>query len=111
MKLLSATSLLGVLLGGCVSTTDPNAFLSTIRSEPMGPGQFMVSCVDSPKYCARESNRLCPSGFDVVSNVANAGDFGRMTMIIKCTSLGKLPVEEQEHDGGEPTANSGPYWP
>jgi len=46
----------------------------------------MVSCVDSPQYCAGEANRLCPIGFDVVSNVANPGDFGRMTMVIKCHS-------------------------
>lgn len=71
-------------MAGCVSTTDPDAFLSTIRSNPMGPNQYMVSCVDSPKYCANESNRLCPKGFDVVSNVVNEADFGRMTMIIKC---------------------------
>lgn len=73
-----------VWLSGCVSTTDSSAFLSTVRSNPMGPSQYMVSCVDSPKYCANESNKLCPDGFDVNSNVVNPADYGRMTMIIKC---------------------------
>lgn len=72
------------LLAACVSTTDSKAFLSTVRSTPMGPSQYMVSCVDSPVYCANESNKLCPQGFDVVSNVTNPADYGRMTMIIKC---------------------------
>jgi len=44
----------------------------------------MVSCVDSPQICAQEATRLCPAAFDVVSNVTNPADFGRMTMIIKC---------------------------
>lgn len=69
---------------GCVSTTDSGAFLSAVRSYPMGPGQFMVTCVDSPVYCANESNKLCPQGFDVTSNTTNPQDFGRMTMIIRC---------------------------
>jgi hypothetical protein len=75
--------LMSVSLSACVSSTDPTATFSRVRSSPMGPSQFMVSCVDSPQYCAGEANRLCPIGFDVVSNVANPGDFGRMTMIIK----------------------------
>lgn len=76
---------ISVALAGCVSTTDSSAFLSTVRSSPMGPNQYMVSCVDSPSYCANESNKLCPKGFDVTSNVVNPADYGRMTMIIKCT--------------------------
>ena len=50
----------------------------------MGPGQYMITCVDSPMYCAQLSNKTCPNGFDVKSNVTNPADFGRMTMIIKC---------------------------
>ena len=84
-SLLAALVLLiAAFLVGCVSTTDSKAFLSTVRSTPMGPGQYMVSCVDSPIYCANESNKLCPDGFDVKSNVTNPADHGRMTMIIKC---------------------------
>jgi len=71
-------------LSGCVSTTDSGAYFSAVRSKAMGPGQFMVTCVDSPMYCANEANKLCPAGFDVVSNVTNPADYGRMTMIIKC---------------------------
>jgi len=75
-----------LLLTGCmtISSTDPDALLSRVRVSPMGPGQFMISCVDSPSICANQASRLCPSGFDVVSNVVNPADFGRMTMIIKC---------------------------
>jgi hypothetical protein len=78
-----ATSL---ALAACVniSTTDSKAPLSAVRSSAMGPGQYMVSCVDSPTYCANEANKLCPRGFDVASNVTNAADYGRMTMTIKC---------------------------
>lgn len=72
-----------ILLAGCVST-DNKAVFSRVRSNPMGPSQFMVSCVDSPKYCALESNKLCPQGFDVTSNVVNPAEYGRMTMIVKC---------------------------
>lgn len=74
-------------LAGCVSTTDSKAYFSAVRSTPMGPYQYMVSCVDSPRYCANESNKLCPQGFDVVSNVTNPADYGRMTMIIKCDKV------------------------
>ena len=92
---LIAAAIFPLALMNCVSTTDPNAFFSTIRSEPMGPSQWMVSCVDSPKYCARESNRLCPGGFDVISNVTNEADYGRMTMIIKCdTEVSANQVDE-----------------
>lgn len=72
------------LLAGCISTTDSKAPLSAVRSTPMGPNQFMVSCVDSPSYCAREATKLCPQGFDVSSSVTNPADYGRMTMTIKC---------------------------
>lgn len=72
------------LITACVSTTDPNAPLSAVRTSPMGPGQHMVSCVDKPAYCAELANKLCPKGFDVTSNVVNPADYGRMTMIIKC---------------------------
>lgn len=73
-----------LVLQGCVSTSDSNAAFSTVRSYPMGPSQYMVTCVDSPRYCAAESNKLCPKGFDVTSNTTNPADYGRMTMIIKC---------------------------
>lgn len=81
-----ATLAASLALAACVnvSTTDSKAPLSAVRSNPMGPGQYMVSCVDSPTYCANEANKLCPRGFDVSSNVTNAADYGRMTMIIKC---------------------------
>jgi hypothetical protein len=73
-----------LMLEGCVSNSDPNAMFSSVRVSSMGPGQYMVSCVDSPSYCAREANTLCPTGMDVVSNSSNSADYGRMTMIIKC---------------------------
>lgn len=80
-------AVLALVLNGClVSSDDPGARFSRVRVSPMGPGQFMVSCVDSPQICAEEANRQCPVGFDVVSNVTNPGDYGRMTMIIKCHS-------------------------
>jgi hypothetical protein len=68
-----------------VSSDDPDAKFSRVRVSPMGPGQYMISCVDSPQICANEANRLCPA-YDVVSNVTNQADYGRMTMIIKCHS-------------------------
>jgi hypothetical protein len=76
-----------LMLNGClVSSDDPDARFSRVRVSPMGPAQFMVSCVDSPQICAEEANRKCPIGFDVVSNVTNPADYGRMTMIINCHS-------------------------
>jgi hypothetical protein len=76
---------MALLLNACVvSSDDPDARFSRVRVSPMGPTQFMVSCVDSPQICAQEANRLCPISFDVVSNVTNPGDYGRMTMIVKC---------------------------
>ena len=71
-------------LFGCVSTNDPNAFFSTVRVYPMGPGQYMITCVDSPGYCANQANRLCPVDLNVVSNTANPWDHGRMTMVVQC---------------------------
>jgi len=81
---LSVVCALALGSSGCVSTDDPNAMFSAVRVEPMGPGQFMISCVDSPKYCAQQAVKSCPSGFDVASNVTNPADYGRMTMIVKC---------------------------
>lgn len=71
-------------LAACVSASDPNAFLSAVRAHDMGNGQFMITCVDSPRYCAEQAPRSCPGGFDVVSNSSNPADYGRMTMIIRC---------------------------
>jgi len=80
-----STAIFSILfLGGCVSTNDPNAPLSAVRVYPMGPSQYMVTCVDSPGYCAQQANRSCPQGFDVTSNTTNPADYGRMTMTIKC---------------------------
>lgn len=70
-------------LAGCVGT-DPSAPLSAVRVYEMGSDQFMVTCVDSPGFCAQQANESCPAGFDVVSNTTNPADFGRMTMIIRC---------------------------
>lgn len=83
MKKFLLVSLL--MLAGCVSTNDPNAPFSAVRVTPMGKGQFMISCVDSPDYCAQQATQACPNGFDVTSNVTNPADYGRMTMTIKCT--------------------------
>jgi hypothetical protein len=80
----AAGALLCLALGSCVSTTDPHATFSKVRVEPMGPGQFMITCVDSPSYCAQQANRQCPAAYDVVSNTSNPADFGRMTMIVRC---------------------------
>lgn len=80
---LIAVSLI-VTLGGC-AMNDPNAYFSAVRVEPMGKNGYMISCVDSPSYCAEQANNVCPGGFDVQSNVTNPADYGRMTMIIKCT--------------------------
>jgi hypothetical protein len=84
--LYSITRPLVLCLGiaACVSTDDPNATFSAVRLYPMGSGQYMITCVDSPGYCARQATRSCPSGFDVVSNTTNPADYGRMTMIVKC---------------------------
>jgi hypothetical protein len=62
---------------------DPNATFSPVRVAPMGPEQYMINCVDSPRYYAQQANRVCPAAYDVVSNV-NSADFGRMTMIVRC---------------------------
>lgn len=70
-----------LLMSSCVSISDLNAPVSVY---PIGPAQFMVTCVDSPAYCTEQANALCPQGFDVVSNTTNPADYGRMTMVIKC---------------------------
>lgn len=86
MRAWAVLMAVGLVTAGCanISKDDPNAALSAVRVAPMGPGQWMIACVDSPLICARQANRSCPAGFDVVSNTTNAADFGRMTMIIKC---------------------------
>jgi hypothetical protein len=81
---IASVLLIAVPLYGCISTSDPNAPMSAVRLSPMGPGQYMITCVDSPMYCANLANKTCPQGFDVKSNVTNPADYGRMTMIIKC---------------------------
>lgn len=85
MRLHIAALLTALLtLCGCISTTDSKAMFSTVRSEPMGPDQYMVSCVNKPRYCAEESNKLCPQGLDVVSTTGSATSHDRLTMVIKC---------------------------
>ena len=64
-------------LSGCVMP-------SAVRVQPLGPKQFMVSCVDSPSFCAKAAVESCPEKFDVISNTVNEADYGRMTMIIRC---------------------------
>ena len=75
--------LLIVAIEGC-NITSPNFPFSSVGLYPMGPSQYMVTCVDSPKYCADRATKICPQGFDVASNTTNPADHGRMTMIIKC---------------------------
>ncbi len=75
-KVLAAAAL-ALSNAGCVMPS-----VSQVR--PMGPKQFMITCVDSPRFCAEEAVRACPSKFDVISNTTNAADYGRMTMIIRC---------------------------
>jgi hypothetical protein len=88
--LLSACSL--ILQPDQLVTDDPNAQFSRVRVSSLGPGQYMVSCVDGPSHCAAQANRLCPAGLDVVSNTTNAVDYGRMTMIIKCHEAPAAPA-------------------
>lgn len=76
--------ILSLAVAGCAIPNDPNAPLSTVRVAAMGPGQYAVSCVDGVGNCVRQTNKLCPSGYDVTSNVTNPADYGRMTMIIRC---------------------------
>ena len=76
---LAALSVVGLF--GC---NDPHAVFSNVRYQPMGPGQYMVSCVDGAANCARQANKLCPGAYDVTSNTVNPADYGRMTMIIRC---------------------------
>lgn len=71
-----------LVLAGCMSQ-DSQALFSTVRSKPMGQSQYMITCVDSPMYCANEANKLCQN-YQVVSNTSDAGNYGRTTMIIKC---------------------------
>ena len=86
----SAITISAVLLSGCAGyrpgtgMDDPDATFSAVHRYPMGPSQWMISCVDSPAYCASAANKSCPQGFDVTSNTTNPADYGRMTMVIKC---------------------------
>lgn len=66
-----------VALSGCVMP-------SAVRVEPLGPKQFMITCVDSASFCAKQAVESCPGTFDVISNTVNEADYGRMTMIIRC---------------------------
>ena len=81
LSIITAALISAASLAGCA---DSDAFFSPVRNYPMGHKQYMVTCVDSPGYCAREANKLCPQGFDVTSNVTNEADYGRMTMTINC---------------------------
>lgn len=76
-----AVLLIPVLASACA---DPNAFLSPVRVYDAGPGQYMITCVDSPAYCTQQAAIKCPRGFDITSNTINPQDFGRMTMVVRC---------------------------
>jgi hypothetical protein len=82
-----------LLLAACISKSNPNARFSVVRSEPMGSNQYIVSCVDRTVYCAREANRLCPVGMDIVSTTGSAIGNQRLTMVIKCTPKEPAPTE------------------
>ncbi len=77
-------ALFSVIVAGCVSTSDPNAYLSAVRRIDMGNGQFMISCVDSPGYCANLARDTCPMGFDTTNVTGQAIGNQRMTMVIRC---------------------------
>ena len=82
---LAAILVITAVLAGCAPIPeDPNAPFSVVRTYPLGPGQFMVTCVDSPSYCARQATADCPNGFDVVSNTNNPADYGRTMLIVRC---------------------------
>ncbi len=81
---LGLLSLFCVIAVGCVSTSDPNAPLSAVRRADMGNGQFMISCVDSPGYCANLARDTCPAGFETSGITGQAIGNQRMTMIIRC---------------------------
>jgi hypothetical protein len=71
------------LLAGCVPA-DPTAGFSSARIYPVGPDQFMVTCVDGSRNCAAQLPKICPKGSDVTSMTANPADFGRITMMVNC---------------------------
>lgn len=80
LTLIAAT----YLTGCAVTMADPNATFSAVRVYPMGPSQYMITCVDSPSYCTTQAVKQCAQGFDVVNTSTNSGDYNRMTMIVKC---------------------------
>jgi hypothetical protein len=86
--------LLPTLLAGCAATswTDPDLALSRVKVAQIGPDEYRVSCVDSPKFCDDPAKRSCPNGFDVLQRSVEPADYGRTTLIIKCQT------------GGAPTA-------
>ncbi len=83
MKNIITAIALTASLSAC-AMDDPNSTFSAVHVQRMGNNGYMISCVDSPAYCADQAGKVCPQGFDVTSNVTNPADFGRMTMTIKC---------------------------
>lgn len=74
---------LALFVAGCVPA-DPDAALSTVRVYPVGPDQFMITCVDGSKNCAAQLPKVCPKGSEVTSMTANPADYGRVTMMVNC---------------------------
>lgn len=71
-------------LAGCATNWNDPAALERTRVQPMGPGEYLVSCSDSPRFCDEPAKQSCPNGFDVTRRSVDPSAYGRTTLLIKC---------------------------
>ncbi|MEM7076653.1 MAG: hypothetical protein AAGA28_10745 [Pseudomonadota bacterium] len=71
-------------LSGCVSTNDPLAPYSHVRTFHLIGTQNMVICGDGDQFCDEQAARTCPGGYDVLSKDKNDPETWRTSMVIRC---------------------------
>ena len=57
---------------------------SKVQTRQEGPAQFLVTCFESPQYCAEEFKQLCTDGHRVLGYFRNEFDHGQITARIAC---------------------------
>ncbi len=83
--LAKLTLSMAMILTGLVHANQESTESSSkVRSNQEGPSQFLVTCFESPQFCAEEFKRLCPDGHRVEGYFIDEFDHGQITARISC---------------------------
>jgi thioredoxin-related protein len=67
------------------SAEDDTNQVNNVQTKKEGPSQYLVTCFESPQFCAEEFKRVCPDGHRVEGYFRNEYDHGQINARISCT--------------------------